>query len=90
VNKSAFGKLEAATQKAVLEAAKAAEPRGWKTSEAENEGYAKTMGEHGIKIMKPSPALSSEFERIGRQMADEWAKKAGAEGEAILKAYRGK
>jgi len=90
VNKSAFGKLDAATRNAVHEAAKSAEARGWKTSEAENAGYVKTMGEHGIKIMKPTAKLSSEFEAIGRQMADEWAKKAGAEGEAILKAYHGK
>jgi TRAP-type transport system periplasmic protein len=90
VNKASFAKLDQATRNAVLEAAKAAEPRGWKTSESENMGYVKTMGEHGIKIMKPSSKLSSEFEQIGRQMADEWAKKAGTEGEAILKAYRGK
>src|SRR6267378_2463998 len=87
VNKSAFGTLDAATRNAVHEAAKSAEARGWKTSEAENAGYVKTMSEHGIKIMKPTAKLSSEFEAIGRQMADEWAKKAGAEGEAILKAY---
>jgi TRAP-type C4-dicarboxylate transport system substrate-binding protein len=90
VNKGAFAKLDAATRNAVHEAAKAAEARGWKTSESENAGYVKTMGEHGIKIMKPPAKLSSEFEAIGKQMADEWSKKAGAEGEAILKAYRGK
>ncbi len=88
VNKGLFAKLDGATQKAVLAAAKAAEPRGWKTSESENAGYVKTMAEHGIKIMKPSQKLSSEFAAIGRQMAEEWSKKAGAEGEAILKAYR--
>ncbi len=88
VGKPAFAKLSAAERKAVLDAAKAAEARGWKTSEAENESYVKTMASHGIKIMKPSAKLASEFEAIGKQMADEWAKKAGAEGEAILKAYR--
>ncbi len=90
VGKAAFGKLLPNEQNAVLDAAKAAEARGWKTSESENTGYVKTMGEHGIKIMQPPAKLSSEFEAIGRQMADEWAKNAGAEGEAILKAYRGK
>lgn len=88
VNKTAFAKLSGAEQKALVDAAKAAEARGWKTSEAENEGYVKTMASHGIKIMQPSAKLASEFEAIGKQMADEWAKKAGAEGEAILKAYR--
>ena len=28
--------------------------------------------------------------RIGEQMAGEWEKSAGADGQAILKAYRGK
>jgi len=90
VNKAAFGKLDAATKKAVMEAAKAAEPRGWKTSESENAGYVKTMAEHGIKIMQPSKTLSADFQKIGHQMADEWSKKAGTEGAAILKAYGGK
>jgi len=88
VNKDAWSKLGVAEQKAVLDAAKSAEARGWKTSEAENEGYVKTMASHGIKIMKPSAKLTAEFETIGKQMADEWAKKAGAEGEAILKAFQ--
>ncbi len=88
VNKAALAKLDGASRKALLDAAKAAEPRGWKTSESENEGYVKTMASHGIKIMKPSSKLASEFAAIGKQMAEEWSKKAGAEGEAILKAYR--
>ncbi len=88
VGKAAFGKLGAGEQKAVLGAAKEAEARGWKTSETENEGYVKTMASHGIKIMKPSAKLSSEFDAVGKKIADEWAAKAGAEGGAILKAFR--
>jgi len=88
VNKEAFAKLDAATQKAVLAAAAAAEARGAKTSEAENEGYKKTMASKGIKILQPSAKLTAEFEAIGKQMTDEWAKKAGADGEAILAGYR--
>ena len=88
VNKNAWSKLNSGEQKAVLDAVRAVETRGWKTSEAENEGYVKTMASHGIKIMKPSAKLTTEFETIGKQMADEWAKKAGAEGEAILRAFQ--
>jgi len=87
VNKSAWSRLSSGEQQALLDAARAAETRGWKTSEAENEGYVKTMASHGIKILKPSATLTAEFETIGKQMADEWAKKAGAEGEAILRAF---
>ncbi|MDA8110703.1 MAG: TRAP transporter substrate-binding protein [Betaproteobacteria bacterium] len=89
VNKAAFDKLPAAERSAVLKAARAAETRGWKVSEEENGNYVKTMASHGIKIEKPSRKLEAEFEAIGKQMAEEWAKKAGPEGEAILKAYRG-
>lgn len=88
VGKGAWNKLGAAERKAVLEAARSAETRGWKTSEAENEGYVKTMASRGIRIMKPSAKLTSEFEAIGKQMAQEWSQKAAPEGEAILKAFQ--
>jgi TRAP-type C4-dicarboxylate transport system substrate-binding protein len=87
VNKEAWAKLDPATQKAVADAARNAEERGWKTSESENERYVKTMADKGIKIMKPSAQLSAEFEKIGKQIADEWAQKAGSDGEAILKSF---
>ncbi len=87
VNKDAWSKLDPATQKAVTDAAAAAEARGWSTSESENQRYVKTMADKGIKIMKPSAKLAAEFEKIGRQIADEWAKKSGPEGEAILRAF---
>jgi hypothetical protein len=32
--------------------------------------------------------MKAELAAIGKQMADEWVKRAGAEGEAILAAYR--
>lgn len=87
VSKAAWAKLDAGTRKAVMDAAKAAEERGWKTSEAENDRYVKTMAEKGIKIVKPSAKLAGEFAEIGKKMAAEWAQKAGPDGEAILKAY---
>ena len=88
VSKAAFGKLDAATRKAVLAAAAAAEKRGWATSESENDGYKKTMASKGIKILQPPAKLAAEFEAIGKQMTQEWLKKAGADGEAILAGYR--
>src|SRR6266568_2483977 len=69
VNKDALAKLDALTQKALTGAARAAEERGWKTSESENERYVKTMADKGVKIVKPSARLSAEFAKIGRQIA---------------------
>ncbi len=87
VGKAAFAKLDAGTQKAVVDAAKTAEAAGWKTSESENEGYKKTMAAKGIKIVELSAALAAEFAVIGKKMTAEWEAKAGAEGAAIVKAY---
>ena len=48
------------------------------------------MAEKGIKIVTPAPKFAAELADIGARMADEWAGKAGPEGAAILKAFRGK
>ena len=37
-----------------------------------------------------SAKLTAELQEIGKKMAAEWVAKAGAEGQAILKAYEGK
>jgi len=87
-NKAAFGKLDPSTQKTVLAAADAAEARGWKLSEAENENHLKILASKGIKVLQPSAKLTAEFEAVGKQMISEWVTRAGPEGEAILAAYR--
>ena len=88
VNKEALGKLDAATQKLVLDAAARAEKRGWEASVAENERVVKVMADKGIKVLKPSAKLKAELQAIGKQMTDEWVKRAGADGEAILAGYK--
>ncbi|MEY2687772.1 MAG: hypothetical protein RL375_1970 [Pseudomonadota bacterium] len=88
VNKEALAKLDAATQKVVLDAAARAEKRGWEASVAENDRVVKIMADKGIKVLKPSAKMKAELAAMGKQMADEWVKRAGAEGEAILAGYR--
>ena len=34
--------------------------------------------------------MKDAFAKVGAQMAQEWEKTAGADGQTILKAYRGK
>ena len=46
------------------------------------------MASKGIKILQPPAKLIAEFEAVGKQMTEEWLKKAGADGDAILAAYR--
>ena len=87
VNKAAWAKLDAATQKVVMNAAAAAEKRGWEAREVENAQNLQTLSSKGVKVVKPSAKLAAEFADIGKKMTAEWSEKAGAEGQSILKAY---
>jgi len=42
----------------------------------------------GIIVLPPSPALESGMAKIGAAIAKEWAASAGAEGEAMLAAFK--
>jgi len=90
VNKKAFRALPKNVQSALLEAAKAAEPRGWEMSKKETEEKTALLAKNGMTVHKPSKQLVSDLRKIGRQMTDAWVKKTGADGSAVLKAYRGK
>jgi len=88
VNKSAFDALDKATQAAVLKAAADAEARGWKTSEEKNAWYLEQLAKNGMTVAPPSAQLKGEFRKIGETMTAEWLKTAGADGQAIIDAYR--
>jgi TRAP-type C4-dicarboxylate transport system substrate-binding protein len=88
VNRKAFDALDKASQEAVLKAASAAEERGWQVSEEKNKYYMEQLAKNGMKIEPPSPALAADMKKIGDTMIGEWAKQAGAEGQAILDTYR--
>ena len=88
VNKAAFDKLPAAEQKAVLDAAKTAEERGWKMSENEMTVKNAALKAAGIIVLPPSPELKAGLTKIGATITAEWEKAAGADGAAMLAAYR--
>jgi TRAP-type C4-dicarboxylate transport system substrate-binding protein len=88
VNKAAFDKLSAAEKKAVTDAAKAAEDRGWKLSVEEMTIKTKALKDAGIIVLPPSPELKAGLAKIGSTIASEWEKSAGPDGAAMLAAYR--
>jgi TRAP-type C4-dicarboxylate transport system substrate-binding protein len=88
VNKDAFDKLSAADKKAVNDAAKVAEDRGWKFSVEEMTIKTKALKDAGIKVLPPSPELKAGLAKIGETITSEWEKSAGADGAAMLAAYR--
>ena len=88
VNKAAFDALDKGSQEAVMKAAAAAQERGWKVSEEKNKWYLEQLAKNGMTVSVPSPQLKADFMKIGETMSAEWLKTAGADGQAIVEAYR--
>jgi TRAP-type C4-dicarboxylate transport system substrate-binding protein len=87
VNKAAFDSLDKPTQEALLKAAATAETRGWKIWQQKNSWYLDQLKSHGMKVLPPSDALKAGLKKVGDQLTADWVKKAGADGEAVLRAY---
>jgi TRAP-type C4-dicarboxylate transport system substrate-binding protein len=88
VNKAAFNALDQPTRDAVLKAAKAAEDRGWAASAEKTQWYTGQLAAKGMKVLPPSPELKAGLQKIGEQLTQDWLKKAGANGQAIVDAYK--
>lgn len=88
VNKEAYDKLTADQKKAITDAAKSAEERGWKASEEETVSKTKILQDNKVTVVKPSDALKKGFADIGAKIAAEWEATAGADGKSLLAAYR--
>jgi len=88
VNKAAFDALDKASQGALLKAAAEAESRGWKTSEEKTNWYLDQLRKNGMNVVPPSAQLKSDFQKVGATMTEEWMKSAGADGKAIVDAYK--
>jgi TRAP-type transport system periplasmic protein len=88
VNKAALDALSEADRKAVVDAGAAAMKRGWDKSAELNDGYKKIMADKGMKVLPPTAGMLAEVTKIGETMAGEWAKRTGADGEALLAAFK--
>jgi TRAP-type C4-dicarboxylate transport system substrate-binding protein len=87
VNTRALKRLPKAQQDALVAAAQDAEPRGWAMSKQRERDGDETLAKNGMTLHEPSAAMKAAFEKVGAQMAKEWEDKAGADGQAILRAY---
>ncbi len=88
VNQAAFDALDKPTQEALLKASAAAEARGWKMWEEKTNWYLDQLKAKGMKVNAPSAALASGFKKAGETLTADWLKKAGADGQAIVDAYK--
>jgi TRAP-type C4-dicarboxylate transport system substrate-binding protein len=88
VNKRAFDALDKPTQEALRKAGAQAEERGWKLSEEKNKWYQQELTSNGMAIIQPSEQLKTGLQKVGQQMVAEWTKSAGADGQAMIDAYK--
>ena len=88
VNEAAFKRLPADVQAAVLGAAAKAEARGWKMAEELTGKQIQTLKDKGMTVTTPSAEFRGELEKIGATLTEEWVKKAGEVGQAIVKKVR--
>ena len=88
VNKAAFDALDAPTRAAVTKAAADAEARGWAASRKVNVDTLERLKTNGMQVLPPSPQLKADMAKVGETMLKEWVDRAGADGKALLDAYR--
>ena len=87
VNQKAFDALDKATQSALLKAAAEAETRGWKVSQEKTQWYYDQLTKNGMTIHKPSAQLTADMKKMGDVMFQDWLKKAGPDGQAVVDAF---
>lgn len=77
VNARAFKRLPDEMQQAVLDAAKAAETRGWAMAVTETEEKTAQLAENGMTVYEPDTALARALNEVGDDMAREWFEEMG-------------
>jgi TRAP-type C4-dicarboxylate transport system substrate-binding protein len=90
VNERAFQRLPETARKALIAAASEAETRGWEFGRQREQAANKELGANGVMLHEPDAAMNTAYRKVGDTMLAEWLKAAGADGDAIIKSYRGK
>src|SRR5437867_1377764 len=90
INARSFSRLPDAQKKALTYAASTAETRGWAMSRVRQLEANETLAKNGMTLHEPDAGMRAAFGKVGNQILEEWLKKSGAEGQALIKSYRGK
>jgi TRAP-type C4-dicarboxylate transport system substrate-binding protein len=87
-NKNAWQGLDEATQKAVQACAETAGQRGTQKAQELTSWYLDELAKNGMTVQPPSAQLEADLQKIGETMTEDWLQKAGADGQAIVQAFR--
>ena len=87
-NKDAFEGLSATAQNCLKSSAMLAEAAGTARSEQLTGWYLTQLAANGMTVAPPGDALKAQLNEIGATMSAEWAEAAGADGAALIEAYK--
>jgi TRAP-type C4-dicarboxylate transport system substrate-binding protein len=90
INTAVLNGLDDTARRSIRSAAANAETRGWKIAEEKTNWYLGELKAKGMKVQAPSPALAAGLKKFGDQLTADWVKRAGADGEAVVAAFRKK
>ncbi|NYT66144.1 TRAP transporter substrate-binding protein [Alcaligenaceae bacterium] len=88
VNKRAWNALDDATREAVTVCGDKTYNDGLAKVKTLSEQYLKTLTDNGVAVSAPSPELEAGLAKLGETMTAEWLQKSGADGQAIIDAYK--
>jgi TRAP-type C4-dicarboxylate transport system substrate-binding protein len=88
VNQRAWATLPANVQATVTQAARVAEARGWAESQRLDRTFLDAFRANGMTVSEPSDALRAGFRRWGEELTRDWLGRAGADGQALVNAFR--
>jgi TRAP-type C4-dicarboxylate transport system substrate-binding protein len=88
VNQRAWASLDDATRAAVTKAGEVAEARGWAESQRLANFFLDEFKKNGMTVEAPSAALKAGFQRWGEELTKDWLGRAGADGAALVAAYK--
>ena len=87
VNMNAWNKLDKKTQAIVLEIAAQMEDEMWNLAGDMDRKSRAALTANGMTIDPVSKSFRKELNAVGEKLRAQWAKKAGADAQAILKQY---
>lgn len=88
VSRRAMEALPATMQQDIRAAAARAEVRGYELSGESQVNSERTLGQRGMQVIPPTAEFMDGLRRVSTQMTNEWMERAGADGRALIEAYR--
>ena len=83
----AYETLEPARRDVLLDAARAAEERGWRMSRRETQRLLARMEERGFSPSRAPDRFWADVARIRRESTVEWTERTGDDGVAVIQAF---